>query len=659
MSRKAQNNPAWYDLDNAAKLYPAVRSGDWAAVFRMACYLDEDVEPDRLQAALDATLPRFPMFAVSLRRGFFWYYHEALRGSPRVEEESVFPCVMTDALDNDSFLFRVLYWKRRISVEFFHSLADGTGAMAFLKTLVAEYLSQGGLSVPAVQGILDRRERPEAEESEYAFRRYAGSAAGGSFRETRAWELPFEALPPPWLRVTHGIVDAGSLAAAARARGATVTALLAALLQLSFDEVQREDEGRPQRPVKVSIPVNMRKLHPSRTLRNFSLFTNAPLPVADYPPSLDEAVRAVADAMAKGLEPAVLDRMMSLNVSAELSPALKPVPLFVKRLAIRAANSFVGENQFTASLSNIGLVELPEAMRGRVTRLDFVLGRSRKGNVNCGVVGYGGKVVVSLSSSVAERDVEEGFFRRLRDLGIDVALEANVGQDGRAGAPSAAAARAIMGATDAASAASLGVPADGGQGLPAYPLSPPSGAPPARRKAVDRAVGAAAVLASSFLVFLNLVCGPVGSPWSAYASGAILSAWTLWRAPPSLPRPRFPYLVLLVEGLSLGYLGLVALLSQGGGWYLSYLVPSMALASSGVLASGAVCGAGDRSFKKSYVPLVLSLCLGVLAFPLAALGGGDIAFAAIAFFLSGAGLAAAAWKGRKWWRNELRRKFRL
>ena len=652
MSRKAQSNPAWYDLDNAAKLYPATRSRDWGAVYRMACYLDEDVDPERLQKALGATLPRFPMFAVSLWRGFFWYYHETLRGAPRVEEETAFPCVMIDALDNDSFLFRVLYWKRRISVEFFHSLADGTGAITFLRTLVAEYLSQGGLPVPATHGILDRRERPVAEESEDAFRRHAGSAAGGSFRETKAWELPFEALPPPWLRVTHGIVDSGSLAAAAKARGATITALLAAVLQLSFDEVQREEEGRPQRPVKVSIPVNMRKIHPSRTLRNFSLFTNAPLPVADYPPSLDEAVRAVGEAMAKGLEPAVLDRMMSLNVGAELSPALKPVPLFVKRLAIKAANSFVGENQFTASLSNIGLVELPEAMRGRVTRFDFVLGRSRKGNVNCGVVGYGGKVVISLSSSVAERDVEEGFFRRLRDLGIDIALETNVEQGDGPDAPTADGASSTAGAAGAPVTAVASV-----AGLPAYPVVPAVGTLPVRRRALDRAAGAAAVLSSSFLVFLNLVCGPAGSPWSAYAAGAILSAWALWRAPSSLPKPRFPYLVLLVEGLSLGYLGLVALLSQGGGWYLSFLVPSMALAASTVL--GANAASGDRSFKKTYVPLALSLCLGLLSFPLAALGGGSITFAAITFFLSGAGLAVAAWRGRKWWRNELRRKFRL
>ena len=46
-------------------------------------------------------------------------------------------------------------------------------------------------------------------------------------------------------------------------------------------------------------------------------------------------------------------------------------------------------------------------------------------------------------------------------------------------------------------------------------------------------------------------------------SAAILGAWALWRGPRALPRPRLPYAILLGEGVSLGYLGLVAILNTG------------------------------------------------------------------------------------------------
>ena len=64
--------------------------------------------------------------------------------------------------------FRVLVYKNRVAVEFFHALTDGTGALVFVKTLLAEYLSEKyGLSVPAEKGVLGRLEEP-----------YAGGAGG-------------------------------------------------------------------------------------------------------------------------------------------------------------------------------------------------------------------------------------------------------------------------------------------------------------------------------------------------------------------------------------------------------------------------------------------------------------------------------------------------
>ena len=69
---KIKNNPRWYALDNAAKIYPAVMNPDWGAVFRLSCTIDEEVDPVALDAALVRAMKRFPMFAVSLRRGLFW-----------------------------------------------------------------------------------------------------------------------------------------------------------------------------------------------------------------------------------------------------------------------------------------------------------------------------------------------------------------------------------------------------------------------------------------------------------------------------------------------------------------------------------------------------------------------------------------------------------
>lgn len=423
--RRVQSNPRWYGLDNAARIYPAVRSSDWGAVFRLALYLDREVDPARLDAALADTLRRLPLFDVSLRRGLFWYYHERLGVAHRAVPDGPWPCSLPEAQDNEAPLFRVTYRGNRVAAEFFHSLTDGTGGMAFLKTLIARYLALGGESVPAEDGVLDCGASPDPAEAEDAFLRHAGPPSGGSFAEDRAWDLPFPAEPPPILHVTHGLAEAAPLLAAAKEQGGTLTGLLSGVLMLAFDALAREEDGVPEFPVKISIPVNMRKFHETKSLRNFSLFTNAALPLREEAPGLREAVAASMEAMRVGHAPEVLARMMALNVATAANPALGAAPLFLKNLAIRAAWAFVGDSRLTASLSNLGVVGFPGAMADRVRRVDFVLGRPRGPGINCGVAGHAGRVVISLSSSVRDRRVERHFFRTLAGLGVPLFVESN------------------------------------------------------------------------------------------------------------------------------------------------------------------------------------------------------------------------------------------
>ncbi|MBO6001428.1 MAG: hypothetical protein J6P81_06555, partial [Spirochaetales bacterium] len=54
---------SWYPLDDAAKVYPlSIKSGKMP-IFRLSCYLKDDVVPEILQIALDFTIKRFPSFA--------------------------------------------------------------------------------------------------------------------------------------------------------------------------------------------------------------------------------------------------------------------------------------------------------------------------------------------------------------------------------------------------------------------------------------------------------------------------------------------------------------------------------------------------------------------------------------------------------------------
>lgn len=130
----------WFPLDDAAKIYPLSMAHDRMAIFRLSVYLKKEVVPEILQMALNFTIKRFPTFATTLKKGFFWHYLDTTKRRFSVEEENDVPSQPIKVSSSGSQSFRVKYYKNRISVEFFHVLTDGTGGMEFLKSLVNEYL---------------------------------------------------------------------------------------------------------------------------------------------------------------------------------------------------------------------------------------------------------------------------------------------------------------------------------------------------------------------------------------------------------------------------------------------------------------------------------------------------------------------------------------
>ena len=128
----------WLRMDHAAKIYPAARSQTWSNTFRLSVTLTEDVDIPVLEKALESAVHRFPSIAARLRKGLFWYYLQQLPQAPRILPENSYPVTYMSRSEARNCALRVIVWKDRIAVEFFHSLTDGNGGMVFLKSLIAE-----------------------------------------------------------------------------------------------------------------------------------------------------------------------------------------------------------------------------------------------------------------------------------------------------------------------------------------------------------------------------------------------------------------------------------------------------------------------------------------------------------------------------------------
>ena len=267
---------SWMKLDNAAKIYPASRSGGWMSTFRLSASLTEKVDPELLRLAEERTARRFPSMCLRLRRGFFWYYLDPIKEPPLPEKDVKNPCANFDFRKTGGYCFRVRYYENRIALEFFHVLTDGTGGLIFLKTLLAEYLElKYGVKIPRGEGILDCSEEPLPEELEDCYLKYARK-----IRQKRKKEVSYRQKGKKEengiINVVTAMVPTEELLKRARVRGISMTEYLVSQLIVAYHAVQLTERKKKERrlPVKVCVPVNLRKFYGAKTLRNFAEFVN-------------------------------------------------------------------------------------------------------------------------------------------------------------------------------------------------------------------------------------------------------------------------------------------------------------------------------------------------------------------------------------------------
>ena len=391
-------------------------------MFRFTAVLQEEVRPDKLQQALEETARRFPYFCVRLRRGMFWYYLEENTTLPKAEGDTRSPC---PPLQKGELPFRVRYWENRISCEFAHVICDGTGGIAFFKTLLAQYLRLLGVEIPYGPDLMDISQPPQPGEWEDAFGRFSRMGAKPSRAEPKAYRPTGVRLPAGMRVVTTGVLQVGQVLGKAKEYGVSLTEYLTAVLAYVLYREQEAQSPRRKRPVKISVPVNLRKYYPTKTLRNFSQYLNPGIDPNYGDFTFEETLDQVHHYFRYMFTEKNLNARISKNVGDEKNIAMRIVPLFLKKMAIRLAYERTGECVFTSVISNVGVVNLPKEMQPHVQRIDILLTTARRNAVECAVVSYQGKLSITFTRSIAEPYTERMFFRMLVQQGLHVWIESN------------------------------------------------------------------------------------------------------------------------------------------------------------------------------------------------------------------------------------------
>ncbi len=417
----------WLRLDNAALIFPAVKRPGWSNVFRQSVSLREDIDPVVLQQAADDLKPRFPSLYVRLRTGIFWYYLEEIKKPLTIGQDFAYPLTHMGAKELHTCCLRILYYRNRIAVEFSHALTDGTGGMIYLKTLAARYIAlKYNIDIPASDDILDIAQQPRPEEIEDSFPCHSGRHAM-SRSEPNAYRLKGTHERDGARHLITGVLPTDKLVEAAHSHHVTVTVFLVAVMgQVITDmQAQRAPHRRPK-PVKITVPVNLRRLYGSETLRNFALALNPGIDPKLGPFTLDNLCSSISAQLSAETMPQMMAARIAANVIPQRRTILKITPLFIKNLFLRAVYAHVGETKGCLNVSNLGVVKLPESMRPYVERLEFIIGVQYTYPNNCSVVSLGNETYVNMIRNIRETELEQRFFSRLVELGVPVTIESKL-----------------------------------------------------------------------------------------------------------------------------------------------------------------------------------------------------------------------------------------
>lgn len=412
----------WDKLDNTANLFPVIAGESMTNVYRISVTLTEDIDSVLLQEALDLILPKFDLFNVRLRMGVFWYYFEENgKKAPKVTEENKFPCRYIRQNKNRNYLFRVSYYKNRINLEVFHVLTDGMGGINFLRELTYQYLR---LKHPEIKLIVgDSLSEHTSLNREDSFVKNYKKPNPSGFKKEKAYMVKLDKLSSGEFGVIHGSMSVKKLKEVAGKLNISINDYLVSCYVWSV--YTQCMHGMPSdKPIRVAVPVNLRPYFDSVTTKNFFVMVSAEFWPKKEIYTFEEVVAIVKESLKNQINKEHLEELFSYSVSNEKNIFMRPIPLFIKNIAMKIVYSKSALAN-TTTITNIGNIKVEDAYKPYIEKFHSFIAMSKGQSMKGTICSYEDTLVFTFSSIFSDTMIQRAFFRKLSSDGIDVKIETN------------------------------------------------------------------------------------------------------------------------------------------------------------------------------------------------------------------------------------------
>lgn len=412
---------SWLGLDNAGKIFLSTMTAADTKVFRLTACLKDRVRPDLLQEALDLVYPKFPLYHATIRRGLFWYFMEDTTLQPQVEEENAIPCAQIYRSGYRGLLFRVLYRENRIHLEVFHALSDGSGAMTFFQALLLYYgdLYFKSLNRPLPIPLPSTDPVPAKGDSFITFFAQKKNRRPLDLGQDRGSisRVKGPITPDARQNIVEVSLPLKPALQKAKASGASLTTYLSALfMKALYRALPAQKRAKKDQKIVLSCPVDLRRLYPNQTVRNF--FATVMLPFtfkAGQEASTQSICQTIGPILKKSSGKDYLDSKVRTLVHFEKSLPIRLLPLYVKDVGLRLINSF-NNLSITGAITNLGSFPLHPTMNHMVDHM-IILSSAVRPQVS--IISYEDSLTLTINSPLASTRFQEAFWDILAEEGLE------------------------------------------------------------------------------------------------------------------------------------------------------------------------------------------------------------------------------------------------
>lgn len=416
--KKAKEGLKRYEFDNSAKFYPVISSKKMQSIYCMGAVLKEKVNPDLLKTAVNDVITRFPSLKVEIKKGYSWHYLKENTREVKIFAEDNYLLRPINPEVTNGYWFRVSYGEYSIKIDMFHGLTDGNGTLSFLKAILFRYQQLNGVDIYDKMDILDWRDLPVEAETEDSFYKY--------YKPIRFGDLDLKLLAggEPH-RMTGTPVEGGYLTTLGRANvkdilskskalGVSFTAYIAGIIAYTIESI-----SKTEKPIVIMIPVNLRNIFPSKTVRNFVTFVRLVVRPSENG-SIDKYAQECGVQLKEKATKTKMEEFISTTVRAQSNILLKAFPLFIKSVLINLGRKLMRSRQ-TIIFSNLGKACVPPELG--LDRFIFHMNVSKFNPQNIGAVTIGDYVTFAFTRAIKENALTEAFFSNLAAQGIEVEID--------------------------------------------------------------------------------------------------------------------------------------------------------------------------------------------------------------------------------------------